>query len=70
MPYRQVAYPSRSTRRVDERVPTHDLVAYNLYLRGRYFWHRRTKTALLESVRFFEEAVARDSSAVWRFFIR
>lgn len=45
-----------------ERVPTHDLVAYNLYLRGRYFWHRRTKTALLESVRFFEEAVARDSS--------
>jgi len=45
-----------------ERVPTGDLVAYNLYLRGRYFWHRRTEAALLESVRFFEEAVARDSS--------
>ena len=43
------------------RAPTADLIAYNLYLRGRYFWHRRTQAALLESARFFEEAVARDS---------
>src|SRR5690606_36586636 len=34
------------------RVPTEDLVAYNLYLRGRYFWHRRTQAGLVESVRF------------------
>jgi TolB-like protein/tetratricopeptide (TPR) repeat protein len=44
------------------RAPTEDLVAYNLYLRGRYFWHRRTQASLIESVRSFEEAVARDSS--------
>ncbi|GBD31868.1 Serine/threonine-protein kinase PknB [bacterium HR33] len=43
------------------RAPTADLVAYNLYLRGRYFWHRRTQAALVESARFFEQAVARDS---------
>src|SRR5690606_31275685 len=31
------------------RAPTENLVAYNLYLRGRYLWHRRTETALLQS---------------------
>jgi TolB-like protein/DNA-binding SARP family transcriptional activator/Tfp pilus assembly protein PilF len=44
-----------------ERAPTEDVVAYNLYLRGRYYWHRRTEADLRESVRFFERAVARDS---------
>src|SRR5690606_17049477 len=43
------------------RGPTADLIAYTPFLRGRYFWHRRTQAALLESARFFEEAVARDS---------
>lgn len=43
------------------RPPTDDLVAYNLYLRGRYLWHRRTQATLLESVRYFSDAVARDS---------
>ena len=45
-----------------ERAPTDDLEAYNLYLRGRYLWHRRTEDDLLESARFFERAVERDSS--------
>jgi TolB-like protein/DNA-binding SARP family transcriptional activator len=45
-----------------ERPPTEDLEAYNFYLRGRYYWHRRTEDDLLESARFFERAVERDSS--------
>jgi len=44
------------------RAPTENLVAYNLYLRGRYLWHRRTETALLQSARFFEQAVEEDSA--------
>ncbi len=44
-----------------ERSPTDDLEAYNLYLRGRYYWHRRTERDLRESARFFERAVERDS---------
>jgi TolB-like protein/DNA-binding SARP family transcriptional activator len=44
-----------------DRAPTEDLVAYNLYLRGRYFWHRRTEDGLLQSAGFFESAVERDS---------
>ncbi len=43
-----------------ERPPTTDRAAYNLYLRGRYYWHRRTREDLLRSAELFEEAVARD----------
>lgn len=45
-----------------ERAPTEDLEAYNFYLRGRYYWHRRTEDDLLESARFFQRAVEHDSS--------
>jgi TolB-like protein/DNA-binding SARP family transcriptional activator/Tfp pilus assembly protein PilF len=34
--------------------------AYDLYLRGRYHWHRRTEASLRTAVAAFEEAVQRD----------
>jgi TolB-like protein/DNA-binding SARP family transcriptional activator len=37
------------------------LEAYDLYLRGRYHWHRRTADALRTAVATFEQAVRRDS---------
>jgi DNA-binding SARP family transcriptional activator/TolB-like protein len=41
------------------RAPTTaELEAYNLYLRGRYAWHRRTQESLAAAVSHFEEAVA------------
>jgi serine/threonine protein kinase/tetratricopeptide (TPR) repeat protein len=42
--------------------PTGDLQAYDLYLKGRFAWNRRTGPALQEAVRYLEQAVARDSS--------
>jgi serine/threonine-protein kinase len=42
--------------------PTSDLEAYDLYLKGRFAWHQRTETTLLEAARYFEQAVGRDSS--------
>ena len=39
---------------------TEDLTAYDLYLRGRYFWNRRTDDAMSRAVRYFEQAIARD----------
>lgn len=36
-----------------------DPAAYDLYLRGRYHWHRRTETDLRAAVAAFEEAVRR-----------
>src|SRR5688572_3012885 len=37
-----------------------DLEAYDLYLRGRYFWHQRGDTALRTAAAHFEDAIARD----------
>lgn len=34
--------------------------AFNLYLRGRHFFHKRTETALRRAVGYFEQAIERD----------
>ncbi len=39
---------------------TNDLAAYDLYLRGRYFWYRRGAENLRRSIQYLEQAVARD----------
>jgi TolB-like protein len=41
-------------------VPTSDVDAYTLYLRGRARWNERTEPALREAIRCFGEAVALD----------
>jgi TolB-like protein/Tfp pilus assembly protein PilF len=43
------------------RVPTQNLAAYDLYLRGRYEWSQRTPAALLRSLEHLERAVRLDS---------
>jgi eukaryotic-like serine/threonine-protein kinase len=39
---------------------TADLAAYDLYLKGRYFWSRRGREGLNKAVQYFNEAVAID----------
>lgn len=39
---------------------TTDLKAHDLYLKGRYFWNKRTSEALRKSVVFFEDAIRHD----------
>jgi pentatricopeptide repeat protein len=41
---------------------TSDLEAYDLYLRGRYAWNKRTPEGLQEAIRYFEDAIRRDSA--------
>jgi TolB-like protein/Tfp pilus assembly protein PilF len=36
--------------------------AYNLYLKGNYFWNKRTKENLKKSISYFEEAIKMDSA--------
>ena len=43
-------------------VRVRDLATYELYLKGRYFWGRRTPGDLRRAVTYFEQAVARDST--------
>jgi serine/threonine-protein kinase len=39
---------------------TEDIDAYNLYLKGRYFWNKRTEKALRKGIEYFSEAIKLD----------
>ncbi len=39
---------------------TEDFAAYNLYLKGRYFWNKRTETGYLKSLEYFRQAIDKD----------
>jgi len=39
---------------------TDNLEAYSLYLKGRYFWNRRTVDAIESSITYFQQAVQKD----------
>ena len=43
---------------------TKNLEAYNLYLKGRFFWHRRTEEDLLKSMELYQQALELDSTYV------
>jgi serine/threonine protein kinase/Tfp pilus assembly protein PilF len=50
---------------LSEHVPrryTENIQAYGLYLKGRYAWNRRTQEGVAEAIRYFEQAIAEDSS--------
>ena len=41
---------------------TNSVEAYQLYLKGRYFWNKRTEEATKKSIDYFQQAVAVDSN--------
>ncbi len=45
-----------------EKTPTKNLEAYNLYLKGRFFWHRRYLEDLHKSIHYFNQALELDST--------
>ena len=42
------------------RRATENTEAYQLYLKGRFFWNKRNKDALQTAIRYFEEAIEKD----------
>jgi serine/threonine-protein kinase len=42
------------------RRTTQNADAYQLYLKGRYFWNKRTEKGLLQAIRYFQEAIDKD----------
>lgn len=42
--------------------PTDNIEAYNLYLRGRYFWNKYNKEWVLKAIEAFEQAIAIDNN--------
>jgi TolB-like protein/DNA-binding winged helix-turn-helix (wHTH) protein/Tfp pilus assembly protein PilF len=47
-------------RAAGEKLTGARLEAYDLYLRGRYFWNKRTPAGLQRAVEFFQQAVDKD----------
>jgi len=41
---------------------TRNAEAYNLYLKGRFFWNKRTADGLSKSIEYFQQAIAEDSA--------
>ena len=36
--------------------------AYDLYLKGRFYWNQRTPDAIKKSIRYFQQATAKDAN--------
>jgi TolB-like protein/AraC-like DNA-binding protein/Tfp pilus assembly protein PilF len=49
----------KEIERID-KVPTRSSPAYDLYLRGRFFWNKRTEEGLKKAIVYFEQSVAAD----------
>lgn len=51
-----------STKEIEriEKIPTRNMEAYNLYLKGRYFWNRRTEDGIKRSIGYFNKAIEAD----------
>ena len=47
-------------KRQVEKKATKDLQAYNLYLKGRFHWNKRTGEGLREAIEYFEQAIEKD----------
>src|SRR6202040_3911016 len=42
------------------KAPTSNPEAYELYLKGKFFWNKRTATDLRRSIDYFNQAIAKD----------
>ena len=49
-----------SEKRAIAARPTENQEAYQLYLKGRFFWNKRTATDLRKSIDYFQQAIAKD----------
>jgi TolB-like protein/Tfp pilus assembly protein PilF/class 3 adenylate cyclase len=51
---------SGSEKTAIQKKPTDNPEAYELYLKGRFFWNKRTGADLLKAIDYFNEAIAKD----------
>jgi eukaryotic-like serine/threonine-protein kinase len=55
----QLHLSGEQKKRLDRRY-SRDLEAYHLYLKGRYYWNKRTVDGLINAINFFGQAIHRD----------
>ena len=52
--------PSRGSRAKPRRQPNHGSVAYQAYLKGRYFWNKWTPESLRTAIGYYRQAIDHD----------
>jgi adenylate cyclase len=50
----------KSEKSAAVKTPTKNIEAYNLFLKGRFYWSKRTADGLKKSIGFYEEAIKED----------
>lgn len=53
---------SGSEEKAIAKIPTSNSEAYELYLKGRFFWNKRTAAGLKRAIDYFNQAIAKDSN--------
>ncbi len=51
---------TKASRRGTNRRPTEDAAAYDAYVKGRFFWNKRTNEGLQKGLQYFREAIRLD----------
>jgi serine/threonine protein kinase/tetratricopeptide (TPR) repeat protein len=46
---------------------TKQVAAYHLYLKGRYYWNKRTESGLTKAIEYFQKAVECDPAYAWAY---
>jgi len=54
------AHITRQEERVIAAKPTKNIEAYDAYLRGRYFWNKRTSDGIKHAIEHFQQSIERD----------
>ena len=54
------AHISRQEEQVIAAKPTKNIEAYDAYLRGRYFWNKRTSDGIKHAIEHFQQSIERD----------
>jgi TolB-like protein/DNA-binding winged helix-turn-helix (wHTH) protein/Flp pilus assembly protein TadD len=57
---------AEGARQINRR-GTHNAEAYQLYVKGRYFWNKRTPTELQQSLEFFRQAIDLDPTYAYAY---
>src|SRR5262249_6977142 len=57
----QIKLSAQERAQLERPQPVVDPVAHELYLKGLYFWNKRTEASLKKSAEYFQQAVEKDS---------
>ncbi len=59
--------PKGTSSRAASKAPASSYESHDLYLKGRYYWNKRTEAGLLQAAQYFQEAVQKDANYAYAY---